>query len=184
MPKTKSHFILILSAILFLACKKEHNEADDYEILSAVLNFSYDNESDEANGLYWIDTAKEYHSLLVLNHTNVIEFDLEVIDSYLTFGNFTEFSINDFKKKHKWDLKKIKGFDRYTLETMADQNVKSPYIGMVQISAISYNKNLDRAVVYTSFLCAGNGDCGAGMIFHLKKEEKWIVEEARELWVA
>lgn len=182
--KLKSSFVLIILALLFLTCKSKNHESDDYEILSSVLNFSFGNESDDENGIYWIDETKEYHSLLLLNHTSLVEPDLAMINSYLTFGNFSGFSINDFKKKHRWDIEKINDFKRYTLEVKTNQNIKTPYIGKVQISAISYNKNMDEALVYTSFLCAGNGACGAGLIFHLKKEDKWVVAEMDELWSA
>jgi len=182
--KIKSSLVIILLALLFLTCKSKNHESDDYQILSAVLNSSFGNESDEENGLYWIDETKNYHSLLLLNHTNLIEPDLEMINIHLTFGNVPGFSLNDFKKKHRWDIEKINDFNRYTLEVKTNQKIKTPYIGMVQISAISYNKNMDEAIVYTSFLCAGNGECGVGLLFHLKKRGKWVVTETDELWSA
>ena len=180
----KSSLVIILLALLFSTCKSKNHESDDYEILSAILNSSFGNESDEENGLYWIDETKDYHSLLLLNHTKLIEPDLGMINIYLTFGDVSGFSINDFKKKHRWDIEKINDFNRYTLEVKTNQNIKTPYIGMVQISAISYNKNMDEAIVYTSFLCAGNGDCGVGLLFHLKKQGNWVVIKTNELWSA
>lgn len=168
----------------FNSCKLEVTETDNYEIISEVLNHSLGHKSDDENGLGWIDETQEYQSLLVLNHTNLRETDIESIKGYLTFLEIPEFSINDFKVKQKWDITKIKKFDRYELEVMGDQNVKSPYIGMIQISSISYNDEFDEAIVYTSFLCAGNGDCGEGLIFHLQKNEKWTIEKVDVLWVA
>ncbi len=182
--KLKSSLVLIIFALLFLTCKSENHKSDDYEIISVVLNFSFGNESDDENGIYRIDETKEYHSLLLLNHTSLMESDLELINSYLTFGNVSGHSINDFKKKHRWDIEKINDFKRYTLEIKTNQNIETPYIGKMQISAISYNKNMDEALVYTSFLCAGKGACGVGLIFHLKKDGKWVVAEIDEQWSA
>lgn len=181
-PKLKFSLVIILLALLFLTCNSKNHESDDYEILSAVLNSSFGNESDKENGLYRIDETKDYHSLLLLNHTKLIEPDFEMINIHFSIGNVSDFSINDFKKKHKWDIEKINDFHSYTLEVKTNQNIKTPYIGRVQISAISYNKNMDEAIVYTSFLCAGNGNCGVGILFHLKKQGKWFVSEIDELW--
>ncbi len=167
-----------------LSCKKEHDESDDYAIISVVLNSAFGSESDEENRLYWIDETKEYHTLLLLNHTNLREFDIQIIDDYFKFGEVSGFSIDDFNKKHKWNIEKIKNYKRYRLEEIADQDLRSPYIGMVQISSISYNQNFDSAIVYISFLCAGNGDCGFSGIFHLKKDENWVIQKEEELSVS
>ncbi|MBL7472077.1 hypothetical protein [Robertkochia sediminum] len=183
-PKIKSFLLFTLFVTITLSCKKKHHESDDYEILSAVLNYAFGNESDLENGQGWIDETKEYHSLLLLNHTNLRSFDIESIDAYLTLREISEFTIEDFKLKHRWNIEKIKDYKRYRLVAESDQNIRSPYIGMVQISSISYNQNFDKAIIYISFLCAGNGDCGFSSILHLKKDKNWVIEKEEILSVS
>ncbi|TPV31165.1 hypothetical protein FJ651_15375 [Paucihalobacter ruber] len=178
------YFLFLFFIFLIVSCVSKSNEVAEYEIISEVLNHSYGNETDNENGLNWIDTSKPYKSLLILNHTNLIEVDLEIINQYLTFNNITDFSIDDFNEKRDWDVSQIKGYKRYKLEIMKNQSVESPHIGMVQISAISFNKEYNKALVYTSFFCAGNGDCGEGLIFHLTKDNNWKIEKVEIMWVS
>jgi hypothetical protein len=132
---------------------------EEYRIISEILNYSYGHETDEENGLSWIDLSKPYSSLLVLNHTSLIESDVQSLKDYLTFNNLADFSIEDFRTYKEWDVEKIEDFKRYKLEVKTTQSVSSPFIGMIQISSISYNEEFNEAIVYTSFLCAGCGDC-------------------------
>jgi hypothetical protein len=157
---------------------------EDYRIISEILNYSYGHETDEENGLSWIDLSKPYSSLLVLNHTSLIESDVQSLKDYLKLNNLVDFSIEDFRTYKEWDVEKIEDFKRYKLEVKTTQSVSRPFIGMIQISSIIYNERFNEAIVYTSFLCAGNGDCGEGLIFHLQKNEKWTVEKEEVLWVA
>ncbi len=182
--KLAIYFLSILFVISILGCKKDVDESSDYAIISAVLNSAFGNESDDENGLGWIDTTKEYNSLLLLNHTNLRQSDIQIINDYLEYQNIAGFSIEDFKNKHKWDIEKIKDYNRYQLEVLNDQDIKSPYIGMAQISSISYNQTYDGAIIFVSFLCAGSGDCGFGKIYHLKKEDKWKIEKEEILEVS
>ncbi|MCF8714478.1 hypothetical protein JM658_06495 [Joostella atrarenae] len=181
---TSIYIFFIIFCFAFSSCKLEVKEKDNYEIISEVLNHSLGHRSDDENGLGWIDESQEYQSLLVLNHTNLRESDIEDIKGYLTFHELSEFSTDDFRAKQKWDITKIKNFDRYELQVLRDQDVKSPHIGMIQISSISYNEKYDEAIVYTSFICAGSGDCGEGLIFHLQKNKKWTIEKVDVLWVS
>ncbi|MDY8137502.1 hypothetical protein [Aquimarina sp. 2201CG5-10] len=176
-------YIGIFFFILFLfSCNSKSNELEEYIIISEIINHSYGKKSDDENRLGWIDSTKTYNSLLVLDHTNLREFDLETLNQYLIFNNLKDFSIEDFKVKKKWDMTKIKEFNRYKLEVMNGQSIKSPYIGMIQISSISFNKEINKAIVYTSFLCSGNADCGEGLVYHLKKGNKWEVKKVESLW--
>lgn len=180
----KYYFILTFLSLFFPSCNQTSNELDEYNIISKILDYSYGHETNDENGLSWVELSKPYHSLLILNHTNLREFDFKILTEYYNQNKLKDFSIVDLKTKKKRNINKIKGFKRYKLEEMADQPINSPYIGMVQISSICFNKKVDEAIVYTSFLCAGNGDCGEGLIYHLKKSDKWEIYKVENLWVA
>lgn len=182
--RIKYYIGLTFLTLFLFSCNQKSHELEEYKIISEILNYSYGHEKDDLNGRGWIDLTKPYHSLLFLNHTNLKKIDLEALTLYLNNNELKGFSIEDFKTRKKWDILKIKGFKRYKLEIMANQPIKSPYIGMVQISSMSFNKEINNAIVYSSFLCAGNGDCAAGLIYHLKKSDKWEIKKVEILLVS
>lgn len=186
MKKTSNTFPIIFLTIMIivLGCKSEPNEIEQYQIVNEVLNHSFGHTTDDENGLGWIDLSKTYDSLLVLNHTRLRESDIQSLNDYITYHNLTDFSIKDFQTYKEWDIERISDFNRYELVVMTDQSVSSPYIGMVQISAIGFNSKFNEAIVYTSFLCAGNGDCGADILYHLKKNDKWKIVKVETLSVS
>tara|TARA_R110000868_G_scaffold409192_1_gene694312 strand:- start:73 stop:648 length:576 start_codon:yes stop_codon:yes gene_type:complete len=184
--KIKAYLLIFSCILISSSCKKKYTELDNYEIISAVLNSELGKETDLENGSYWIDESKEYNSLLFLNHTYLNEFDLQMIQSRLNneyYPEFHEFDIDDFKKGREWNIKNIKNYNRFKLVVKTDQPIKSPFIGLFQISSISYNQTSDKAIVFCSFLCAGSGDCGGSMIYYLTRKLKWEVEKVETLEV-
>ncbi|MBO0321656.1 hypothetical protein J0X14_05065 [Muricauda sp. CAU 1633] len=176
--------IFVSLMVLLFGCTSDSTESDEYQIISEVLNHSFGHQKDDSNGLGWVDLSKTYSSLLVLNHTRLRESDIQLLSNYISYNNLTDFSIKDFQEYKEWDIEKIIDFNRYELEIMTDQSISSPYIGMVQISSVVFNMKLNEALIYTSFLCTGNGDCGADIVYHLKKEEKWKIVKVETLSVS
>ena len=180
--RTTFYLGLIFLSLLLFSCKPVLNESEEYQIISEILNHSYGHETDDENGLGWIDTSKSYNSLRVRNHTNLRELDIEILNDYLNFNNLSDFAIEDFQKYREWDIKKIKDYYRYLLETDTDKGNESRYIGSIQFSSISFNKDLDHAIIYTTYYCGG--ECGEGLVFRLIKTDKWTVEKVETLWVS
>ena len=177
----KPFFTLVTSVLLF-ACSTEPNESEEYQIISEVLNHSYAYETDDKNGLGWVDLSKPYDALRVLNHTNFGSVDIESLNDYLNFNELNEFSIEELMKYREWDIQKIKGYDRYRLETDSNKKDTSHYIGTIQFSSISFNEECEKAIIYTSYYCGG--ECGEGLIFHLVKNDKWEIEKVETMWVS
>lgn len=165
-----------------LSCQSNKNELYDYEIMSVILNLEFGNESDEENGMYWIDSNKEYDMLRINNCTNLTGFDVEVIQLHMDFRNRSNFPIDDLNKKKKIELEKIKNYNRYELVSSSIKNIKESYIGSVSFSSIHYNENLTEAIVFVHYLCGG--DCGFGKIYYLTKKQKWFVKKEEEVYVA
>lgn len=162
----------------------QNSNKDEYEIVSKILSKSYGHESNELNGLGWMNDGQDYTSILLLNHTVLKDWDMKLIREYIERNQINEFDLIEFQIRNSWDINKIQGFSRYKIEELNKQNNHSQYIGLVQISNIVFAENKNNAIVYTSFLCAENGDCGIGQIFHLVKNNNWEIVKIEELWAA
>ena len=180
--RTTFYLGFIFLTLLLFTCNPVLNESEEYQIISEILNHSYGHETDDENGLGWVDTSESYNSLRVRNHTNLRELDINILNDYLNFNNLSEFAIEDFKKYKEWDVKKIKEYNRYRLENDSDKKNDSRYIGTIQFSSIIFNKDLDKALIYTVYSCGG--ECGEGLVFLFTKTDKWKIVKVENLWVS
>ncbi len=173
------YFTLFLSFLVF-SCNSV-KEKNDYKIISVVLNHEFDPEY--RHGLSAEDTSEIYQSVLIKDHNKLTDLDYKIIEDYLINVDNPDFSIEDFQTNQIWDIGKIKDFETYKLEVLEGQNIISPYIGVLQISSISYNKSLDKALVYTYFFCGAK--CESGYIYRLVKENNgWRIENREVLLVS
>jgi hypothetical protein len=177
----KFYLIISFLTLLLCSCSSEPTEEDKYQIITEILNYTYGHDTDDENGLGWVDLSQSYTSLKVINHTNLREIDIEIIKDYLEFNNISDYSIEDFTVYWDLDINKITNYERYRLETEKEQK-DSNQIGVIQFSSISFKKDFKEAIVYTSFYCGG--ECGEGQVFHLEKKDKWKIKKAETLWVS
>jgi len=92
--------------------------------------------------------------------------------------------IDSVQDERKFPFERLENTGRFNLKPYSYDTLENDrIIGKIWFSKVVFNDSLDRGCYYYGFLCGRL--CGWGyIIFVEKKNDKWVIVGARELWVA